>query len=106
MCYKELWQKQKAEKEKKWIDNHKGADVAWCSQELIPTLHGREGKLNIFFNRKEKIVTQATVLNAFNRARQIQKDEGCVSGPKKLGTFGASYLYPVFLRIGVCTKKS
>ena len=32
MCYKELWQKQKAEKEKKWIDNHKGADVAWCSQ--------------------------------------------------------------------------
>ena len=47
MCYKELWQKQKAEKEKKWIDNHKGADVAWCSQELIPTLHGREGKLNV-----------------------------------------------------------
>ena len=24
-----------------------------------------------------------------------------VSGPKKLGTFGASYLYPVFVRIGV-----
>ena len=47
MCYKELWQKQKAEKEKKWIDNHKGADVSWCSQELIPTLHGREGKLNV-----------------------------------------------------------
>ena len=44
MCYKELWQKQKAEKEKKWIDNHKGADVAWCSQELIPTLRGREEK--------------------------------------------------------------
>ena len=34
MCYKELWQKQKAEKEKKWIDNHKGADVAWCSQAV------------------------------------------------------------------------
>ena len=60
----------------------------------------------IFFSRKEKSVTRATVLEAFNRARQIQKDEGCVSGPKKLGTFGASYLYPVFLRIGVCTKKS
>ena len=44
MCYKELWQKQKAEKEKKWIDNHKGADVAWCSQELIHTLRGREEK--------------------------------------------------------------
>ena len=60
----------------------------------------------IFFNRKEKSVTQATVMRAFHQARTIQESEGCVSGPKKLGTFGASYLYPVFLRIGVCSKKS
>ena len=60
----------------------------------------------IFFSRKEKSVTRATVLKAFNQARQIQQAEGCVSGPKKLGTFGASYLYPVFIRIGVCTKKA
>lgn len=60
----------------------------------------------IFFSRKEKSVTRATVMKAFSQARQIQKDEGCVSGPKKLGTFGASYLYPVFLRLGVCTKKA
>ena len=26
---------------------------------------------------------------------------GAVTGPKKLGTFGASYLYPMFLRFGV-----
>ena len=71
-------------------------------QSLKYTVKGGE----IFFSRKEKIVTRATVLKAFNRARQIQKDEGCVSGPKMLGTFGASYLYPVFLRIGVCTKKA
>lgn len=59
----------------------------------------------IFFNRKEKSVTRATVMRAFHQARQIQKIEGCVSGPKKLGTFGASYLYPIFLRIGVCSSK-
>lgn len=58
----------------------------------------------IFFNRKEKSVTRATVMRAFNQARLIQRTEGCVSGPKKLGTFGASYLYPVFLRIGVCSN--
>lgn len=58
----------------------------------------------IFFNRKEKSVTKATVMKAFQQARQVQKEEGCVSGPKKLGTFGASYLYPVFLRLGVCSK--
>lgn len=60
----------------------------------------------IFFNRKEKSVTRATVMRAFNQARQIQKTEGCVSGPKKLGTFGASYLYPIFLRLGVCSNKT
>lgn len=60
----------------------------------------------IFFNRKEKSVTRATVMRAFKQARQIQKAEGYVSGPKKLGTFGASYLYPIFLRIGVCSSKT
>ena len=60
----------------------------------------------IFFNRKAKSVTKATVMKAFHQARTIQELEGGVSGPKKLGTFGASYLYPVFLWIGVCSRKS
>lgn len=59
----------------------------------------------IFFNRKEKSVTRASVMKAFYRARQLQHEKGYVSGPKELGTFGASYIYPVFLRIGVCSKK-
>lgn len=59
----------------------------------------------IFFNRKEKSVTKATVMKAFHQARRIQGEKGFVNGPKELGTFGASYLYPVFLRIGVCMKK-
>lgn len=62
---------------------------------------GRE----IFFDRKEKSVTRATVMKAFFRARQLQHEKGFVNEPKELGTFGASYLYPVFLRIGVCMKK-
>lgn len=59
----------------------------------------------IFFNRKVKSVTRARVMEAFHRARQLQHEKGFVSGPKELGTFGASYIYPVFLRIGVCSKK-
>ena len=55
---------------------------------------------------KAKSVTKATAMKAFHQARQVQETEDCVSGPKKLGTFGASYLYPVFLRIGVRSKKS
>ena len=30
---------------------------------------------------------------------------GLVTGPKKLGVFGASYIYPVFVEIGVYGKQ-
>ncbi len=47
-------------------------------------------------DRKKKTVTKSSVEMAYKRAL-----EGEVSGPKKLGVFGASYLYPVFVRLGV-----
>ncbi len=52
----------------------------------------------MFVNRKSKSITQATVFMAFWKAMEFG---GNVAGPKKLGTFDASYLYPVFVRIGV-----
>lgn len=52
----------------------------------------------IFVNRKEKSITKSTISLAFEKARGM---EGIVDGPKKLGTFGASYLYPMFVRFGV-----
>ena len=58
----------------------------------------------IFFNRKEKSVTRATVIKAFHQAREHQKEKGSVDGSKELRIFGASYLYPIFLRLSVCFK--
>ncbi|MCI8514233.1 MAG: hypothetical protein HFI93_06335 [Lachnospiraceae bacterium] len=55
----------------------------------------------MFFSRKVKSITRATVMVAFRRALEVQEAEGRVAGPKKLGTFGASYLYPVLIRLGV-----
>ena len=52
----------------------------------------------IFVDRKEKSITRATVLRAYHRAIEL----GVVTGPKKLNVFGASYLLPIFKRIGVC----
>ena len=52
----------------------------------------------MFVNRKSKSLTQATVFMAFQKAMELG---GAVAGPKKLGTFGASYLYPIFVRLGV-----
>ena len=53
-------------------------------------------------DRKEKTITRNTVLLAYEKAQALMDTVGCVSGPKKLGVFGASYLYPVFLTLGVC----
>ena len=52
----------------------------------------------MFVDRKEKSITRATVLRAYHRAIEF----GVVTGPKKLNVFGASYLLPIFKRIGVC----
>lgn len=52
----------------------------------------------MFVDRKEKSITRATVIRAFHRALEL----GVVTGPKKLNVFGASYLLPIFKRIGVC----
>lgn len=56
------------------------------------TVHGGEMKVD----RKEKAVTRSSVEMAYRKAC-----EGEITGPKKLGVFGASYLYPVFKRFGV-----
>lgn len=55
----------------------------------------------MFVSRKDKSITKATVVRAFEAAVRILKNGERVSGPKKLGTFGASYLYPVFEKLGV-----
>ena len=59
--------------------------------------YGEPGN-ELVFSRKEKTITKSTVLKAFEKAVEFN---GVVNGPKKLGTFGASYLYPVFIRLGV-----
>lgn len=54
----------------------------------------------MFVDRKDKSITRASVSLAARTALRLQREAGGVRGPKKLGTFGASYLYPVFIRLG------
>ena len=81
------------------------AGYPFCTAKGLPVKYTVKGG-ELFFNRKEKSITRATVMEAFHKARELQTADGFVSGPKKLGTFGASYLYAVFLRIGVCCKEA
>ena len=61
------------------------------------TMKGNE----LFFSRKEKSVTRASVFIALETAIDLQQKEVWITGPKLLRCFGASYLYPVFQRLGV-----
>ena len=58
----------------------------------------------MFVNRKEKSITQATVSLAARRVLEMQAQGITITGPKKIGTFGASYLYPIFQQIGLILK--
>lgn len=58
------------------------------------TVNGNE----IFIDRKKKSITRSSVKIAL---KETVKMDGQVSGPKKLNVFGASYLYPIFLRFGL-----
>lgn len=62
--------------------------------EYTYTIKGNE----MFVDRKEKSITRSSVNIAFKRTLELNR---IVTGPKKLGVFGASYLYPIFLEIGL-----
>ncbi len=61
------------------------------------TIKGNE----IFFSRKEKSVTRASVDIALETAMELKKNGIPITGPKMIKCFGASYVYPVFHKIGV-----
>ena len=87
------------------------ADVLWeeivrLQGESFQTARGIEYRYEIrgnemFVDRRDKSITRATVeLSYYNAVKLLRRGE-IVDGPKKLGTFGASYLFPIFLRLGV-----
>lgn len=83
--------------------------VCWFEGYSFETVQGlrfhyKVGGKELFFSRKEKSVTRATVDKAVKTVLELQRQRKEISGPKKLNCFGASYLYPVFMRIGLISK--
>lgn len=77
--------------------------LASLEGQRFVTLKGLEYTFSVrgnelFFDRREKSVTRASVNAAYHRAVELQ---GVVPGPRSLGTFGASYLYPIFNALGL-----
>lgn len=61
------------------------------------TIRGGE----LFVDRRAKSITVSTVAAALEAAQRLLEQGQPITGPKKLGCYGASYLYPVFQRLGV-----
>ncbi len=55
----------------------------------------------IFVSRKSKSITRATVRCSLKSVIALRDQGKNVEGPKMIGTFGASYLYPVFEYMGL-----
>ena len=55
----------------------------------------------LFISRKDKSITRATVEVTYWRVQALLSSGEPIDGPKKLGTFGASYLYPLFIALGI-----
>ena len=52
-----------------------------------------------------KSITRSSVELAFRKAVEEQDNNGFVLGPKKLGGFGSSYLYAIFLKWGIISDR-
>ena len=55
----------------------------------------------VFFDRKAKSITRATVIKGYQKAKDLVEGNVAIKTPKQLGVFGASYLLPVFVQLGV-----
>lgn len=97
------WMKEKEQEAELWdLLKFLQGCVFHTAKGLKFTYRIRGGEM--FVNRKFKSITQATVFMAYWKAVELMKENGTVTGPKQLGTFGVSYLYPVFVRIGVICR--
>ncbi len=52
----------------------------------------------MFVDRMKKGISKASVMAAYRKVREL---DGMVVGPNQLGVFGASYMWPVFVKMGI-----
>lgn len=73
--------------------HYSGASVDGYGNEIWIVVNGK---------KREKSISRSTVELGYRKAREM----GIVKGPKELGLPGAgSYLWPVFIRLGVCVAE-
>ena len=69
----------------------------FCGLDFCYSIRGNE----LFVDRKAKSLTRATVIQTYRRAKKLLGNGEPLTGPKSIGTFGASYLLPIFQALGL-----
>lgn len=65
-----------------------------------PNRYGKKGN-ELCISRKEKTITRSSIEVAFDKVMERGKIPARMTTPKELGVFGASYIYPLFIRFGL-----
>lgn len=83
------------------LQQHQG-ETFHTAKSLPFTYTIRGGEL--FVNRRRKSITVSTVRRALEKITQLEAAGEVIAGPKKIGCYGASYLYPVLLALDVLER--
>ena len=76
--------------------------VPGCDKEHLAFSYKiKEGEM--FVGKVTEGIKKTTVMKAFKEAREIQNINGFIAGPQEINGTRAEYLYPIFLRLGICT---
>lgn len=105
------WQCERFKEELPYIPAEEARSALWNLIEahqgcVFQTAKGLEFRYKvkggeIFVDRKKDSITKATVWKALEN---VMERNGEVKGPKKIGVFGASYLWGMFVRFGVISN--
>ena len=82
------------------LQQHQG-ETFYTAKGLPFTYTIRGGEL--FVDRRSKSITISTVANALEKIVALEMDGIPITGPKKIGCYGESYLYPVLLALEIFT---
>ena len=78
-----------------WAQLMENQEKTFYTLKGLPFTYNVKGN-ELFFSRKEKSVTRASINRAYQKAISAE-----ITGPKQLNVFGASYIYPIFLALGI-----
>ena len=85
------------------VELHAGS--TFYTSKKLPFTYRVKGR-ELFCDRKEKSITQATVLRAYKKILEAREAGEPIRGPKKLSMFGAPYIWGILKGTGLAGEEA